>query len=65
MQISTKVRDDVYIIEILGRMDSISSKEIEAKLYDVIEHNKNNIIIDRSASDDISSGGLRVLLSAL
>ena len=64
MQISTKSKDDVYIIEILGRMDSISSKEIEAKLYDVIEHNKN-IIIDLGAVDYISSVGLRVLLATL
>ena len=65
MQISTNSRDDVCIIEILGRMDSISSKEIEAKLNDVIEHNKNKIIIDLAAVDYISSVGLRVLLSAL
>jgi anti-anti-sigma factor len=64
MQISTKSKDDVYIIEILGRMDSISSKEIEVELNDVIEHNKN-IIIDLGAVDYISSVGLRVLLSAL
>ena len=65
MQISTKSKDDVYIIEIRGRMDSISSKEIEAKLYDVIEHNKNKIIIDLAAVDYISSVGLRVLLASL
>ena len=38
MQISTKSKDDVYIIEILGRMDSISSKEIEAGNYIQYEH---------------------------
>ena len=65
MQIFTKARDDVYIIEILGRMDSISSKEIEAKLNDVIEHNKSKIIIDLAAVDYISSVGLRVLLATL
>ena len=64
MQISTKSKDDVYIIEILGRMDSIRSKEIEVELNDVIEHNKN-IIIDLGAVDYISSVGLRVLLAAL
>ncbi len=65
MQVSINSRDDVCIIEILGRMDSISSKEIEAKLNHVIDHNKNRIIIDLAAVDYISSVGLRVLLSAL
>lgn len=64
MQISTKSKDDVYIIEIFGRMDSISSKDIEAKLNDVIEHNKKKILIDLAAVDYISSVGLRVLLAA-
>ena len=50
MQISTKSKDDVYIIEIFGRMDSISSKEIEAKLNDVIEHNKKKILIRSGCS---------------
>ena len=65
MQISTKSKDDVYIIEILGRMDSISSKEIEAKLDDAIENNNKKILIDLGAVDYISSVGLRVLLAAL
>jgi anti-sigma B factor antagonist len=65
MQISTKSRDDIYIIEISGRMDSISSKEIETKLDDAIEHNKRMILIDLGAVDYISSVGLRVLLAAL
>lgn len=65
MDILTKIRDDVYIIEIFGRMDSISSKEIEERLISLIEQNKDKIIIDLSAVDYISSVGLRVLLSAL
>jgi anti-anti-sigma factor len=65
MDISTKSRDGVYILEISGRMDSISSKEIEDRLNGVIEQNKDKIIIDLSAVDYISSVGLRVLLFAL
>lgn len=65
MQVSTKSKDDVYIIEISGRMDSINSKEIEAKLNDVIDHNRNKIIIDLAAVNYISSVGLRILLAAL
>jgi anti-sigma B factor antagonist len=65
MQIWTKSKEDIYIIEISGRMDTISSKEIEAKLDDAIEHNEAKIIVDLAAVDYISSVGLRVLLAAL
>ncbi|MGV8174974.1 MAG: STAS domain-containing protein [Methanothrix sp.] len=65
MQIWTKSRDDIYIIEISGRMDTISSKEVEEKLEDAIDHNNAKIIIDLAGVDYISSVGLRVLLAAL
>jgi anti-sigma B factor antagonist len=65
MQLSTRIKKDIYIIEISGRMDTLSSKEVEVKLEDVIEHNNSKIIIDLAAVDYISSVGLRVLLAAL
>lgn len=65
MQIWTKSREDIYIIEISGRMDTISSKEVEAKLEEAIDHNYAKIIIDLAGVDYISSVGLRVLLAAL
>lgn len=65
MQIWTKSSEDIYIIAISGRMDTLSSKEVEAKLEDVIDHNNTKIIIDLAGVDYISSVGLRVLLSAL
>ena len=65
MQISTKSKDDVYIIEISGRMDSISIKEIEANFNDIIDSTRNKIIIDLGAVNYISSVGLRFLLATL
>jgi anti-anti-sigma factor len=65
VEISTKSQEDIFIIEISGRMDSISIKEIEEKLNNAIENNKGKIIIDLAAVDYISSMGLGVLLAAL
>jgi anti-sigma B factor antagonist len=65
MEISTKSQGDILIIKISGRMDSISSAEVEEKLNDAIDDNKCKIIIDLEAVEYISTGGLRVLLAAL
>lgn len=65
MQIMEKSKGDIYIIEISGRMDTISSEEVEAKLDSLIENNEAKVIIDLAAVDYISSVGLRVLLAAL
>lgn len=65
MQLRETREGDIYIIEISGRMDTINSKEIEAKLDSLLENNNAKIIIDLAAVDYISSVGLRVLLAAL
>lgn len=65
MQIMEKSKGDIYIIEISGRMDTISSEEVEAKLDSLIENNEAKVIIDLAAVDYISSVGLRELLAAL
>lgn len=65
MQIREKSNGDIYIMEISGRMDTISSKDVEAKLDSMIENNVAKVIIDLAAVDYISSVGLRVLLAAL
>jgi anti-anti-sigma factor len=65
METWTKRIKDLYIIEISGRVDNLSSKDLEAKLDDVIKKNNNKIIIDLAAVEYISSVGLRVLLVAL
>jgi anti-sigma B factor antagonist len=65
MEIREKELADAYIIEISGRMDSINSKDLDARLNSIIGRNVAKIVIDMEAVDYISSVGLRVLLASL
>lgn len=65
MEIWDKTRDDIHIIGISGRMDTLGSKDVESRLDSLLEQKKAKMIIDLSGVDYISSVGLRVLLSAL
>jgi len=65
MDIRIKTIEDIYVIEISGRMDTINSRNIEPKLDGFLEEFKPKVVIDLSEVDYISSVGLRVLLSAL
>jgi len=65
MEIAEKNIGDICIISISGRIDTVTSKDVEAKLEGAIEEKKNKMIIDLAKVDYISSVGLRVLLAAL
>jgi len=65
MEIYEKMTEDVRIISISGRIDTITSKELEVKLNEAIVERKEKIIINLAKVDYISSVGLRVLLAAL
>ncbi len=57
--------EDIHILEIEGRIDMKTASEIEHELDSLKEANIVKIIIDFSAVNYISSGGLRVFLTAL
>jgi anti-sigma B factor antagonist len=65
MEIEERTIADVCIISISGRIDTITSKDLEAKLKEANEKRKEKMIINLAKVDYISSVGLRVLLAAL
>ena len=65
MEIAEKIIEYVCIVSISGRIDTITSKDLEAKLNEAIEKRNEKIIINLAKVDYISSVGLRVLLAAL
>ena len=65
MEIAEKIIRDIRIISINGRIDTVTSKDLEAKLNEAIEEKNEKIIINLEKVDYISSVGLRVLLAAL
>lgn len=62
MKIVEKRAGKAIILELAGRLDSASSKEVDQKIIDEIEHGSNNVILDFSSLDYISSAGIRVLV---
>ncbi len=64
MEISQRQKQDIVILAIEGRLDTLSSNALKDTLESLINNNKHQILIDCSELNFISSSGLRVLLSA-
>ena len=63
MTIEIKKSQNETVIEITGRLDTITSPALEKTINENIEDTKNHII-DVKGKEYISSAGLRVLLTA-
>lgn len=63
MTIEIKKNQEETIIEIVGRLDTITAPALEKTINENIENSKN-IVIDVNGMEYISSAGLRVLLGA-
>ncbi len=64
MNIREDKKDQVMVLAIEGRLDSITSGTLEKKFLAVMEAGEKNIVVDFTSMDYISSAGLRVLLMA-
>src|SRR5437667_12574008 len=52
------------VLDAVGRIDSVTSKGLEEKLFGLLKEGPQALIIDFARVDYISSAGLRVLLMA-
>jgi anti-sigma B factor antagonist len=64
MEIRLQKKDDLAILELTGRLDTLTSPVLEKSLLDLIADNERQLIIDFSQLNYISSVGLRVFLIA-
>ncbi len=64
MEIRQADNNGVIVLELEGRLDTLSSNVLEKKLADLLAANEHKLLLDFSGLDFISSSGLRVLLSA-
>jgi len=62
MEITTEKKDNLMLINLTGKLDSITSPQLEDKLIKTIDEENYNIIFNCINLDYISSAGLRVLL---
>ena len=63
MTIEIKKNDQETIIEIVGRLDTITAPALDKTINEDIGDTKN-LVLDVNGMEYISSAGLRVLLSA-
>ena len=64
MEITQRQINDIAILTIEGRLDTLSSNSLKVTLDSLINESKYQILIDCTNLHFISSSGLRVLLSA-
>lgn len=65
MEFSNKKVGDVAVLEIVGRLDSEASRDLETAVVDLIASGITKMLMDFGQVDYINSSGLRVLLMAL
>ena len=62
MELKIDKTDDFSVVSINGRIDTTNFNEFEKQIAAVIDQGANNIVLDCSGLNYISSSGLRVFL---
>jgi len=65
MEILHGLIDDIPVLSVSGKIDAMTSKDLEVALVDLINQNKKILIIDMGNVVYLSSSGLRVLMASL
>ncbi len=64
MEIQHKMENRILIITIQGRLDAATSPSADETIKKTMEQDSNRLLFDLSDLEYLSSGGLRVILSA-
>lgn len=62
-QMKQERQDHVLVLHISGRLDSLSSQELELAIAKLIEQGQTRILFDFRGVDYLSSAGMRMILS--
>ncbi len=65
MEIATQEFKRVAVMSVTGRVDSATAPELEGKLRELVEADKNQIVLDLKDVEYMSSAGLRAMVSTL
>ena len=58
-----QIKGGVLIVKMVGRLDGMTTPAAEKRIFDQIYAGHNNILLDFSVVDYVSSAGMRMLLS--
>ena len=64
MQIQAKKDQNVLIVSVEGRMDTVSAPEFQKRLEDLLDQGETGILMDFGKLEYVSSAGLRSILVA-
>ena len=56
-------KGDIFILRIKGRLDAVSSPQVEKRIFEAIYHGQSNLVLDVAGVNYLSSAGMRMLLS--
>ncbi len=65
MEIIQSLIDDIPVLSVSGKIDAVTSRDLEAALIGLIDANKKNLVVDMEKVEYLSSSGLRVLMASL
>jgi anti-sigma B factor antagonist len=65
VEISVSTKDNVTLVEVTGRIDSMNANQFGEALSAEIEEGRINIVLDLSGVAYMSSAGLREIVAAL
>ena len=65
MEIATQEYKRVAVMSVTGRVDSATAPELEGKLRELVDSDKNQIVLDLKDVEYMSSAGLRAMVSTL
>lgn len=65
MEIIQSLIDNIPVLSVSGKIDAVTSKELETALIGLIEQDRRFLIIDMEKVEFLSSSGLRVLMASL
>lgn len=65
MEINQSEMKRVQLFEVVGRVDSNNASELGGELDKVVDEGKNNLVLDLSGVEYMSSAGLREMVRVL
>jgi anti-sigma B factor antagonist len=64
MEITEEIKNDILILNLVGKLDTITSADLQKKTQEVLSDGHTRIILNFKDLNYVSSAGLRVLLMA-